>query len=325
MAIDRVWQAGAETGNTDEFDSISGFSVSSGTFHTGAYSFLTAANHRGIQGVPDTRQLRTGFFHNPQNYSVATNATYVTIGNITIRQNGITKAITLYISGVEQGLEPGIVGITDFYHLGIDAYIHSASGWAYVYVDGAEVMSFNGNTGDADITQIIYGFLGGGAVQYWDDFYIDDMTGEASPTAPPIKRFYPLIPNGDGNYSQWTPIPTGSHYLNVDDRPSDGDTSYLESVSAGLYDSFTMDTFTLDTNEDIIAMIPFSLAKRGSTTELLALGTRSSGTDSIGSSQNLSTSYNYVWERQTTGSLGSSWNQSYMDSVEVVIISTGTY
>jgi hypothetical protein len=88
-----------------------------------------------------------------------------------------------------------------------------------------------------------------------------------------------------------------------------------------------MSTFTLDANEDIIAMIPFAIARRANVTEQIALGTRSSGTDSVGSDQDLTLSYDtgYVWERQVTGSLGAPWNQSYMDSVEVMIRSAGTY
>jgi hypothetical protein len=165
----------------------------------------------------------------------------------------------------------------------------------------------------------------GAVVQYFDDIYVDDTTGEGSPTAPRIKRFYPLIPNADGTYSQWTPSTGTSHYELVDERPPDDDTTFLEAITGTLVDSFDMSTFVLDTNEDIVAMIPFVFAKRGSTTELIALGTRSSGTDSIGSDQSLSTNHDYVWERQTTGSLGAPWNQSYMDSVEVIIRSAGTY
>jgi len=342
MAITRIWQGGAESGSIEEFSSYkSGASASAAQKYTGSYSFalnfgLLSASHWASQSIPSTRQVRVAGQWLPSGITT-TNVGYLyglrgsgASELVYIRYAGTSAAnpFYLYVGGVLRDTQSNAFVGSTWIHIGIDAYINSSVGWVKVYANGQEILSYTGNTGNSDIIDFILGRSAQPAsysTEYFDDLYIDDTTGESSPNSPYIKKFYSLNVNGDGAYSQWTPIPTGSHYANVDDRPPDDDTSYLEAVTGSLLDSFTMTTFTLATNEDIVAMIPFAFAKRGSTTEQISLGTRSSGTNLIGTAQDLSTSYDYVWERQVTGSLGFDWNQSYMDSIEVIINSTGTY
>jgi hypothetical protein len=341
MAITRIWNSGAESGSADELDSYNGgTSVISGTKKTGTYAFQVqyAGGTLGQAqiSIPDLRQISGGWFLYIETPS--TNNTWpeiirvrsTTTEVIELQVHSTNRSLRLVVNGTQRDITTDFIIEWDtFYHFGIDVKVDPSSGWAFGYLDGSEVLSFSGNTMDVDINNTIFGTPSstGGLSNPWvfDDIYFDNTTGEGSATAPRIKRFYSLTPNGDGNYTQWNPIPTGSHYQKVDERPPNDDTDYLEAVTGSLYDSFDMSTFTLDNNEDIIAMIPFVFAKRGSSTEQIALGTRSSGTDSVGIDQDLSTNYDYLWERQTTGSLGSPWNQSYMDSVEVVIKSAGTY
>jgi len=335
MTITRVWQSGGESGSLSEFDSIVGSpTISSADKVTGIYSLqITTNNQRGIVTVPSTRQLRIGFYFNPGSANGSNEKPVVSLLNVTQiaginqRQTDANSPLILDFAGTDRDIVYGENTPSTWFHLGIDVKIDSSAGWGKVYKNGVEILSYSGDTGNLDIEQVAFGNIGGDSpgTQYYDDMYIDDTTGEASPTGPPIKKFYALNVNGDGTYSQWTPNTGSSHYQLVDERPPDDDTTYLEAVTGSLLDSFNMTTFTLDTNEDIIAMIPFAFAKRGSTTEKISLGTRSSGTNLIGTDQNMPVTYGYVWERQVTGSLGFEWDQSYMDSVEVIINSTGTY
>jgi hypothetical protein len=316
------WKEFSNRNNTE-------FVASTNQQKSGLYSFKDGdQSHYGYQQIPGTRQVRIGFyvygntFANNERFAVRD----ISANRLVSLSWHLDGTVDLLVAGDIKDTEGGM-NIEDWSHVGIDIYIHSSSGWVRVYLDGSEVMMFDGNVGDADIVDVAFGHFitAGNYPMYYDDIYIDDTTGEVSPTTPNIKRLYPINPNADGNYTQWTPSTGTSHYEMVDERPPDDDATFLEAITGSLYDSFDMSTFILDNNEDIIAMIPFVFAKRGSTTEQIALGTRSSGTDSVGSDQDLSTSYNYVWERQTTGSLGSPWNQSYLDSVEVIIKSAGTY
>jgi len=338
MAITRIIHFGAEVGNTYELDGTeNNISASTTSPKTGSYCYLGNALNSTCyiqQSISSTYQTRFGY-----HFRITSWTTSNAYNSVELRNGGTilayllihrgTTTMSLYVGGVLRDTYIYSWNVSVWEHFGFDVKIDSSNGWVKIYLAGSEILSYQGNTGSTQINNIrvgkTSGFVDGTFTIYLDDLYFDDTTGEASPTAPPIKKFYPINVNGDGNYSQWTPIPTGSHYQNVDERPPNDNTDYLEAVTGSLLDSFTMTTFTLDTNENIIAMIPFVIAKRGSTTEKISLGTRSSGTDSLGTAQDLSTSYDYYWERQTTGSLGFDWNQSYLDSVEVLINSTGTY
>lgn len=342
MAISRIWQSGAESGDLRELGSYSTeTSIVASPVRTGTYA-ISAQTH--VQpstftlSFTATDQARIGF---DWRSNTDTSAVWVEIARFRnsgtdifeIQAQASTQQLRLVVNGTQRDITAAIAyEFNVWYHIGFDVKVDVSNGWAYIYRDGSLILSWDGNTGSTNVNNVIWANstdAGTGSdlwFYYFDNLYIDNTSGEASPTAPPIKKFYYVGPNGDGNYSQWTPSSiTGSHYQMVDERPPDNDTTYLEAVTGSLLDSFTMTTFTLDTNEDIVAMIPFVFAKRGSTTELISLGTRSSGTDLIGSEQTLSTSYSYYWERQITGSLGFAWTQSYLDDVEVIINSTGTY
>jgi len=341
MAYTRRHQSGLESGDVDEFDSVTDASIGTSNTYTGTYCLSKTVLSQNVdirQGFADTRQIRGGFFMRYGIGGSVFNGKFLFrvysggVGgtrHVDVRATANSTDMNLYVFGTKRG-EYYYITPDTYFHFGFDVKINGTVGWAYIYINGSLVMSFDGNTGSIDINTIQIGPNSSASADsidpfYMDDFYIDDSTGESSPTAPPIKRFYSLTPNGDGNYSQWTPIPTGSHYQKVDERPPNDNTDYLEAVTGSLYDSFDMTTFTLDTNENIIAMIPYVFAKRGSTSEQIALGTRSSGTDSVGDDKDLSVAYDYVWDRHVTGSLGFEWNQSYLDSVEIIIKSAGTY
>lgn len=339
MTISRVWQTGWESGGILECDTKNGtVAVQASDARTGTYTIAVAINSSNnyfIQSVPATNQVVTGFSFYPQELLTSEGEIAILVGSASDMINlsiiPSTGDLRLYVTGTSQGIttdHPIDAGV--FYHIGIDCNIDS-SGWVYVYLDGSEILSVTGDLGTEQIENIHYGTYRdqgtsvGNPYFRYDDVYIDDTTGEGSATAPSIKRFYALIPNNDGSYLQWIPSPTGTHYTLVDERPNDGDSTYVYAITGSLYDSYQMSTFTLDVNEDIIAMIPFSISKREGSTEQIALGTLSSGTLLVGNDQDLTLSYNYYWERQITGSLGSPWNQSYMDSIQTVIKSAGTY
>jgi len=336
MAITRIWQTGWESGSTSEVTSeVGGYTVNAVSARTGSYSiygYPANSNWYFIQTFPGTRQVRLGcgWLKTDDGTIEGQLISIRDSSGVLIQLNLINSTTNLRLkvggSNVDITTDSPVFQSNIWYHIGIDCKIDSSSGWAYVYLNGTNVLSYSGNTGNTDLERIDFGTYTaqGGTVQIhrWDDLYLDDTTGESSPTSPELKKFYPLTPNGDGNYKQWNP--TGSsHYNLVDERPPGAD--YVYAITGSLYDSYNMSTFTLDVNENIIAMIPYVIAKRDYSTEQIALGTRSSGTDLVGSDQDLSLSYDYYWERQITGSMGSSWDQSYLDSVEVVIKSAGTY
>jgi|SRR3990170_1765722 len=341
MAITRRWQSGAEHGNLVEVSSYVGApSASVVQKKTGNYSFLVSSFQDSqylIVAIPATRQIRVGFWcYATLNLvgTIETNMFFIRNGTTELAALEVvasTGANILEVAGTNRDTETGVVGTNTWYHYGLDIKIDSSAGWIKVYKDGIEILSFTGNTGNADILDLCFGWLThNNHGFYYDDIYIDDTTGEGAAAVCPILRFYYVTPDEGGNYSDpggWSGSdgnPT-DNFLLVDDIPPNGDTDYISAVAADLLDSYTMTTIVLGSNEVIQAVIPTVSTRRAGTTEAIALGTRYSATDLIGSDQYPASSYDVLSERQVTKPGGGAWDQTALDAVEVVLKSRGTY
>jgi len=342
MAITRLMQAGAESGSLLELDSTGGAGASIVTSgqKTGARAFQ--ASNAGantsyfLQNIPATRQIRKGCYHQITLFN--TTSPYLTFLSIRsaggeligLQYTSVGNNLSLMIAGVAQATIPGYT-LNVLRHVAIDINIDASAGWAKVYIDGVLQLSFEGNTGNADIITDWFGKIAGsggtGTVTYiFDDIYIDDTTGEAA-TAPPVLRFYYVTPNANGNYSQWDGSDGNQvdNYLLIDEIPPNSDTDYVETNVVDELDSYNMTTITLEAGQQVEAIIPFAFVKRAGSTEEIALGTRLSGTDAVGSDQAPTTSYNFLWERQTTKPGGGAWAQADIDGFETVLKSRGSY
>jgi hypothetical protein len=343
MTITRIWQGGADTG-VSEFHSHQNpenFFPHTLAARTGTYGYYVAGYTsvgtklpHGVVYNPATRQVRGGFYK----YSYA-NYNYGLL-------LGLYTASNTYLCGIEQatpsaGLAMAIdvnavnvdddtnLNQTDWAHYAFDVKIHASTGWFYVYKNGNLVLSFDGDTGDADIGQIKIGHVGYNDQSYnWylDDIYFDDTTGEGSAAAPPLLRFYYLSPDGNGNYAQWDGSDGNStdNYQLIDEIPP-SESDFIETNVTDEYDSHTMTSITLDTGQTIEAVIPIVYASREGSSEKIALGTRYSSTDVIGSDQVPSVSTGFLWERQTTKPGGGAWDQTSLNGFETVVKSRGTY
>src|SRR3990170_1477437 len=298
MAITRRWQSGAEHGNLVEVSSYVGApSASVVQKKTGNYSFLVSSFQDSqylIVAIPATRQIRVGFWcYATLNLvgTIETNMFFIRNGTTELAALEVvasTGANILEVAGTNRDTEAGVVGTNTWYHYGLDIKIDSSAGWIKVYKDGIKFFSFIGNTENADILDLCFGWLThNNHGFYYDDIYIDDTTGEGAAAVCPILRFYYVTPDEGGNYSDpggWS----GS-------------------------------------NEVIQAVIPTVSTRRAGTTEAIALGTRYSATDLIGSDQYPASSYDVLSERQVTKPGGGAWDQTALDAVEVVLKSRGTY
>lgn len=340
MAITRLWQAGIETGNVFEFTTVTANMTASTTQKkTGTYSLQGDGNQQFINAlvtIPATRQIRCGYYYYTQQQD-GSEVKQVFLrdvsGNDLIALEGKGSDggshLILDIAGTNQDTEAGANTASTWFHIGIDVKVHSSAGWAKVYKNGVEILSFSGNTGNADIVSCYFGWWTPRpyAYIYYDDLFIDDTTGESAAAVVPIKRFYYVAPNDDGNYDgTWDGSDGNSvdNYQLVDEIPA-SETDYVSTNVADELESYAMGTVTLGTGETFDAVIPIAYVKRASTTEQIALGTRYSSTDVVGSDQNPGTSSDYLWERQTTKPGGGAWDQTAVDGMEVIVKSRGTY
>ena len=337
MAITRIYQTGFELGTLAQENVVLGaIAIDSAQKKTGAYSFrFTYMSSYIWWAIPSTRQVRVGghFRTNGANYSnqegelLSIDAASPLTSLVEVRVFDKTH-LRLYVAGTLIGSYP--IAMNTWYHIGCDVNIDSVNGWAKLYLDGVEVISSTGNTGNSDIESVHCGDAIGarrvGDYSYVDDLTIDDTTGEAAPAVVPDLRYTLLKPNGAGGYTQWTPS-AGSNYTCVDDVPPAG-SDYVSALSAGLLDSYALGDFAAQAGSQIAALIPIAVCLKddAGVASQVSLGTRLSATDLIGSPQNPPTSYNKVlFERQATKPGGSAWSETDVNNAEVVIKSEGTF
>jgi hypothetical protein len=238
-------------------------------------------------------------------------------------------SLDLYVGGVlRDSGSPGDIATGTHYFLAFDIKIDSSDGWVNFYKDFDLELSYEGNTGNANITSAAYGTYTDmgvtGAHFRWDDAYIDDTTGEVAAANPPQYRYYLLTPNGAGNYTQWTPS-AGNNYQCVDEVPPSG-SDFVQAITADKLDSYQMTTHTLLEAQLFNSLIPFICAQRYGTGQRVAVGTRYSGANVIGSDQDPDYGVDdFTYERQLTKPGGGNWTQAAVDAVELVIKSRGTY
>ena len=343
MAFERIWQAGGESGSTDEFSSINHggrFTAVTEQVNTGSYGFKvtpytsigTQLPH-GIVNIPATREIRGGYYMYGSASMVTWDLTFNvrhqsgTLLGIDMSGSSNTYAWRLDIGGSKEEQVSPLTEVT-WYHVGFDVKIHPTAGWFYVYKNGVLVMSFDGNTGDSDIAQMRVGHIGyddQGATYYFDDIYVDDSTGEDA-TVPPILRFFPALANGNGNYSQWVGSDGNStdNYQLVDEVPI-STADYVETISGLKYDSYTTENYSIKNGQTIHAVIPMVHADRQGSSEELHLGTRYSGNDVVVSGQDLILTPTIVHTRQATKPGGGAWDQAALNNFEIVIKSEGSY
>jgi len=249
--------------------------------------------------------------------------------------NGSTHLWTVAANGTSLGTFTLDVTDNSWRHMGIDFKADASSGWAYVYIDGVAQVSYTGKTdyGNSDFDAIGIGPMsstyGGWNFLYIDDFYADETTGEAAVTNPPLKRFYLLEPNGNGNYSQWYGSDGNqvNNYTLVDfgagisNTISDG---FVESATSTHRDSWTLDDSTGDISgaTTIPAVIHQMFVLTRSVTDGITLTPffRYSGTDDDGTSFTPPVHYANSWERFTTDPAGSAWGKTAIDALEMGVL-----
>lgn len=343
MAITRVWQSGLESGSISEFDAIvSNTGIQASAPYTGTYRMYVNARDAGYGRifVPATRQVRGSFVIAFTHYGtvtgngnlfelVAAGTPIATVGWNAFAEK-TSHDINQYVNSSWQGATTNHPLNYPVWWIRItyDAKIDNAAGWFKVWINGELAFNYSGNTGNVDLDEVRIGTSVQGSINsvtwFYDDIYVDDTTGESSPAnCPPHYRYPAVLPDGVGNYSQWTPS-AGNNWQCVDERPP-SEADYVDIGAVDQFDSYTMTGFTLGTGKSIDSVIPIGYVKRDEATEEIALGTRYAATDLVGSDQAPGAASDYFWERQTTKPGGGAWDQAALTGFEALIKSRGSY
>jgi len=205
--------------------------------------------------------------------------------------------------------------------------LNASTGTVLVKVDGVEVLNLSG-------VDTINGGTSVGAVRFhhnddvstsgdmkWDDVVIgDDVTGSPGDVQTDLLgdcSIEMLLPDGAGNYTQFTPS-TGSNYQNVDEAPTiDDDTTYNSSSTAGHKDSFTCGNLSA-TAGSVYAVQVTTVAKRDAGGgRLLRELVRSSSIDATGAGRYVPADYSHKQSLFEKDPGGSDWTISTVNSMEI--------
>ena len=341
MAIARLWQAGAEFNDPllECTTKAANFLTSGTQAKTGSYAFRVSGSSSGVKNIDAIAQCRVGLYiwhigpnsgDVPYIIQLASGTTAIVslcFDGANIRAYDGTNGANLLASGA------GMVAVSTWFHIGLDVKI-DVTGWFYAYIDGVEVIGFDGDTTNsgASFNRLHVGGGVGGAVEadaYWnnyayiDDVWIDSSVGEGAPAACEGYRFTLLNPDGDGYSSDFNGSDGDSvnNYLLVDEVAPDDDTTYVYHDTTGQNDGYTCADITLDPGETISAVIPIVVAKKidplGSLT--LDIGERLGGVNSVSSPAAPGTDYSLLWERHTTKPGGGAWSEADVNNAEMVI------
>ena len=80
----------------------------------------------------------------------------------------------------------------------------------------------------------------------WADMYLCDTTGSSLNDYLGDIHIETVLPDGDGNRTDWTPDSGLTNYTQVDEGETDRDTSYVETSTAGDDDLYTFAALTVD-------------------------------------------------------------------------------
>lgn len=159
-----------------------------------------------------------------------------------IRRNGSTNKIEIYTSTgtlVATGAISIILGT--WYVLEIRVKIADSGGVISVKVDGVQDATFTGDTKPGAETTFD-NFKWTGDNTYLDDIAINDTFGAVDNSWCGDGRVIALTPNGNGDLSQLTNQLGNStdNYSYVDEKPSDGDTDYVQGSTVDQKDLYAL-------------------------------------------------------------------------------------
>jgi len=212
----------------------------------------------------------------------------------------------------------------------IKMFIDNSVGTVEMRVDGEVYIDFTGDTQstvNAAIDQVglyaplLLSFTPIPDV-YWDDVVIMDDTGAINNDFIGDVNIEVLIPDGDSAQIDFTP--TGAGTTNAD-RVDDGlagpddDTTYVESLTVGHKDRYTVADLTTSNISSIHAVQNSSCMKKDSAGAVTAgMVVLSNVTESVINTQPLSTSYAYVQGIQETDpDTATAWTESGVNAMEI--------
>lgn len=230
--------------------------------------------------------------------------------------------------------------------VGVAAYTAEVGGYLVLYIDGAEVMAWRGDTrvyaSGSDTPQAGYsGYYVAGGGQgygllsltrwentYWDDLYMDTSDTFEPEAAPPLRRFLPAQLSSAGGSAQWSPVGAATNYDAVRENPSDEAATYTKAGAPGLVDSYTLAPVDIPDDYVVRSIIPVADALKTNAALSMALRLRltRNGQTTESPDKELPVDYGaFVWERMESDLAGNGWTEADLQAMEIGYRSIGEF
>ena len=196
------------------------------------------------------------------------------------------------------------VGI--YSYLEVKLTVHGAAGAWVARVNGVEVLNETGldtqATGNSFANQVRFGGPGSGSQttdKRYDDIVIMDSVDATSTQGAPFNDFLgdirvdALMPEADGDSSDFTPSTGTDNYAMVDEVPPNDDTDYVSSSTVGHKDLYALPDLPSPSGEVKGVVVTMRARKDDAGTRTIRAVVKRSGTEAEGPDISLSTDYAY--------------------------------
>jgi hypothetical protein len=208
--------------------------------------------------------------------------------------------------------------INTWYLIEVHVKIAAIGGVAEAKVDGVSDINYSGSTQPGSDTTI-------NRINYWgsttfliDDLALNDTAGGVDDTWCGDGKIVMLRPNAAGDVTQLTPS-AGANWECVDECPPNT-ADYVSSATAGQYDLYNCNTYTLQSGEVVRRVqVEARCLEESALGDSIKLGVKTESTEYFGASQPVLTSYRrYVGnDLKVNPNTAAAWTQLELDALQV--------
>ncbi len=227
------------------------------------------------------------------NHFVLRTAAGAIVASISLNASHIWQVTNSAAAVIATGTTP--VTINSWNYIELKIFVNTgtpASGTCELHLNGAtEIASTAGNFGSTAMGQVGLPGNNNSVNMKWDDLYVLDTTGAAPRnTFLGDVRVETIYPTSDGAHTQWTPNSGSTHYTQVNETLADGDTTYVSDLTPNDLDTYGFGD--IDTGATVYGLqVNLFARKDDANTRQIAPVIRQSGSDNVGTTVTMTTSY----------------------------------
>lgn len=297
------WLDSANGGDGETRWTAAGGGVTAGFSPSGraAYPMSTNPAHQRLLSIPDSETVLVGWkgYTNDLNQDGSGNAQIFQIRS----DNGSTLHLTLTYSSdgvvhVRRGGGNGtllassdhaVIFVNTWHDYEVMAKLGDSDGRVQVWIDGAKVIDFTGDTKNGGtkthIDTVRWARTANGT--HWIcDIVVDNTDTPKGPT-----MVLDSYPSADGASTDLTPSGEGDNYEMVNENPPDGDTTYVSGDTEGQKDTYALDSPVPEGYEVLAVQVSHYSRKADPGARFARPVIRSNGTDYVGESVPIAESY----------------------------------